>query len=310
MEKQNKHILFCVLNWGIGHATRSIAIIEEQLEMGNHVAIASDGIAGDFLKHNFPYLTYHPLPEWNINYLRNSATLGVFLRLPAILGWLFHDFKAVNSLIEHYGYDTVISDNRFSCYSSKADTTYITHQLSIPSSGGKSVNHIATWIHRWFINHFDNLWVPDYADKKTRLAQKMSQSYKDDTHYIGPKSRLMYIKAKWPEIKPHYLVILSGPPSARRTLLLTALKSLQNTMDVTVVSPTKAVPPSQYKHIKINIVIAPEADLLKGLILSAAHIICSSGYSNIMDMTLLNKKATYIATKGQPEQEYLALIHG
>ncbi len=35
-------------------------------------------------------------------------------------------------------------------------------------------------------------------------------------------------------------------------------------------------------------------------------VICRCGYSSVMDMVTLNKKAVFIPTPGQPEQEYLA----
>ena len=38
-------------------------------------------------------------------------------------------------------------------------------------------------------------------------------------------------------------------------------------------------------------------------------IICRSGYSNIMDLSVLNKRAILVPTPGQTEQEYLAKYH-
>ena len=39
----NNNILVCPLNWGLGHATRAIPIIEAALEKGYNPIIASDG---------------------------------------------------------------------------------------------------------------------------------------------------------------------------------------------------------------------------------------------------------------------------
>ena len=41
----------------------------------------------------------------------------------------------------------------------------------------------------------------------------------------------------------------------------------------------------------------------------AKLVVARSGYSTVMDLAELEKKALYIPTEGQPEQEYLAMYH-
>ncbi|NCA79262.1 MAG: glycosyl transferase, partial [Sphingobacteriia bacterium] len=45
---------------------------------------------------------------------------------------------------------------------------------------------------------------------------------------------------------------------------------------------------------------------LQQLIVNAPTVICRSGYSTLMDLMTLGKKAVLIPTPGQTEQEYLA----
>ncbi len=40
---ENERILIAPLNWGLGHATRCIPLIRQELIKGNKVVIASDG---------------------------------------------------------------------------------------------------------------------------------------------------------------------------------------------------------------------------------------------------------------------------
>ena len=47
---------------------------------------------------------------------------------------------------------------------------------------------------------------------------------------------------------------------------------------------------------------------LNKVILESNLIICRPGYSTIMDLSKLNKKAFFIPTPGQTEQEYLAKL--
>ena len=49
-----------------------------------------------------------------------------------------------------------------------------------------------------------------------------------------------------------------------------------------------------------------DSNELNRIICNSEIIICRSGYSSIMDLYLLNKKAIMIPTPGQTEQEYLS----
>jgi hypothetical protein len=45
---------------------------------------------------------------------------------------------------------------------------------------------------------------------------------------------------------------------------------------------------------------------MQELFMEAENILCRPGYSSIMDLYAMNKKAWLVATPGQTEQEYLA----
>ena len=70
---EKKKILFAVLNWGLGHATRSWELIRKFSEDGNEVILASDGIAKIFLEKEFPNLKSYNLPSYNIRYGKNNT---------------------------------------------------------------------------------------------------------------------------------------------------------------------------------------------------------------------------------------------
>jgi len=58
-----KRILVAPLNWGLGHATRCIPIINELIRQNFEPVIASDGAALNLLQKEFPHLEYHILPR-------------------------------------------------------------------------------------------------------------------------------------------------------------------------------------------------------------------------------------------------------
>ena len=67
MPKKTK-ILVAPLNWGLGHATRCIPIINALLSQNFEVYIASDGVALQLLQKEFPTLKSFELPSYQIKY--------------------------------------------------------------------------------------------------------------------------------------------------------------------------------------------------------------------------------------------------
>ena len=70
--KMKKRILIAPLNWGLGHATRCIPIIQALLDHNFVPVIASDGAALTLLRKEFPNLSSIELPAYNIIYAKNS----------------------------------------------------------------------------------------------------------------------------------------------------------------------------------------------------------------------------------------------
>src|SRR3970282_2639868 len=72
LNTNNKTILIAPLNWGLGHATRCIPIIKALQENDYSPIIASDGIALELLRKEFPYLRTLELPSYEIEYPKNG----------------------------------------------------------------------------------------------------------------------------------------------------------------------------------------------------------------------------------------------
>ncbi|WP_227807435.1 glycosyltransferase [Lutibacter profundi] len=103
--------------------------------------------------------------------------------------------------------------------------------------------------------------------------------------------------------------MLSGPEPQRTLLevkLLLELKSYKgNILFVrgTLLNLAKITKPANFKV--INYLLSEE---LEEVINQSKVILARSGYSTIMDLAVLGKKAFFIPTPGQFEQEYLANI--
>lgn len=67
-----KRILIAPLNWGLGHATRCIPIINALIKNDFIPIIASDGVALSLLQKEFPLLETIELPSYKIKYAKKG----------------------------------------------------------------------------------------------------------------------------------------------------------------------------------------------------------------------------------------------
>ena len=84
--KRKKRILIAPLDWGIGHATRCIPIINSLLENSFEVIIAADNRPLHLLTNEFPQLEVIRFPGYNIKYPRYlPMSISMLLQAPKIL---------------------------------------------------------------------------------------------------------------------------------------------------------------------------------------------------------------------------------
>jgi len=66
--KAKKNILVAPLNWGIGHATRCVPIINQLIENNFNVIIASSGRSLQLLVEEFPKNDFIKTSDYQIKY--------------------------------------------------------------------------------------------------------------------------------------------------------------------------------------------------------------------------------------------------
>lgn len=299
-----KTILVAPLNWGLGHATRCIPIINALLKEGFDVLIGSDGAALKLLKLEFPNLSHIELPAYNISYPKkgNHFKRNLLLKLPLIYRAAKKEYKTIAKLVKQKRIQGIISDNRLGVRNKAIKSVYLTHQLTVLSG---STTRLSSKIHQHFIKKFDTCWVPDYNTKSNLsgvLGAKIN--FKKPIVHIGPLSRMKCQKEK----KEHdILVILSGPEPQRGLLEKLLLEKLKNVKHKVFI--VRGVIEKEQKtslNGPFTLVNFLSSEALEKAINGSELVICRSGYTSIMDLYALNKKAFLIPTPGQYEQEYLA----
>lgn len=304
LNSTKKNILIAPLNWGLGHATRCIPIIKELEKNDYNPIIASDGIALEMLKKEFPHLQALTLSSYDIEYAKNGAffKLKLIWNCPKMIRAILNEQKTVKTWIKEYQIDGIISDNRLGVFSKKVPSVFITHQLNVLTG---NTTWITSKLHQSVIKKFTECWIPDVAGKPN-LTGKLGHlaNTKLNIKYIGPLSRL---KRKEVEKKYDLMVILSGP-EPQRGILEDILKAEVLEFEGQVIFIKGKVEAQQKKEIIENVTYYNymNSEELEQAFNESEIVLCRSGYTTIMDLAQLGKKAFFIPTPGQYEQEYLA----
>jgi len=299
-----KTILVAPLHWGLGHATRCIPIINALLECNYNVIVASDGGALQLLRKEFSQLESIELPSYNITYpkKRSHFKWSMMMKLPHFLKVISSEKRIVESLISEGKIDGIISDNRFGVRNDKIPSVYITHQLNVLTG---VTSFLSSKIHQNIIKKFDECWVPDVEGTENlsgKLGHVLNLSL--PIKYIGLLSRMKRIDL---QKKYDILLLLSGPEPQRTLLeekLIAIFKGTKQTVLMVQGCVKRNQKMEQLKNITIyNYMVSGE---LEQAINESELVVSRSGYTTIMDLVALEKKAFFIPTPGQYEQEYLA----
>ncbi len=304
-------ILIAPLDWGLGHATRCIPLIKNLLSEGCQVLIAADGPVRILLHQEFPALIFLPLHGYKIKYSKKKKSLPIkiALQIPGLLFSIFKEHQWLKKIVKDYSIDAIISDNRFGLYHKHIPCIYITHQLLI-KTGNKFFEMLLQKMHYLFIKQYKLCWVPDFEGSPYIAGQLSHPEYLPfNLKYIGGLSR--FEKSNQVNINYDLLILLSGPEPQRTIfedeLLLQLIEYTGNVLLVRGLPETNEILFTKAnKCDKIMVRNHLASHELNQVIEQSKMIISRSGYTTVMDLIKLQKKAILVPTPGQTEQEYLA----
>lgn len=304
LKSDNKNILIAPLNWGLGHATRCIPIIKALQENDFNPIIASDGIALELLRKEFPYLKTLELPSYQIEYAKNGKNFKwkLLKNLPKMVEAILDEKSIVKKWIKKYEIDGIISDNRLGVFNKKIPSVFITHQLNVMTG---NTTWITSKVHQYIIKKYAACWVPDVKGKLNLTGTLGHLEHSTlPLHYLGPLSRMH--KMGLP-MQYDLMIILSGP-EPQRGLLEAHLTEEVKRFTGKVVFVKGIIETEQKKEQIGNVTYYNfmKTRQLEQTFNESEKVLCRSGYTTIMDLAKLNKKAFFIPTPGQYEQIYLA----
>jgi uncharacterized protein (TIGR00661 family) len=302
------NILIAPLDWGLGHATRCVPIIQKLIQKNCTVVVAAEGKIKSLLCKEFTQLLFVDLKGYGVQYSKNSWMLPLQIgkQIPKILSTIQYENERLKEIVKEYTIHGIISDNRFGFYHQNLPSVFITHQLKIKTPFGNMIDDLLQKLNYKYIHHFSECWIPDNSNEKN-LAGELSHPEKKPSvplKYIGPLSRFQKSNQ---EKEKHLLVLLSGP-EPQRTIFETLLIEQLNEYKGPVVLVRGL--PDESKELKLSPNISVynhlPAEELNQKINEASVVISRCGYSTVMDLSILKKKSILIPTPGQSEQEYLS----
>ena len=303
-EIRHKKILLSPLNWGYGHLSRCISIIEHLLKNNNELYFA--GREADFaiLKQYFndgiTYIEHAPYPfVFNENGFRMRY---IWRNLIPISRRYRKELTTVSKLISKHSIDVVLSDHRYGFRSSTCCSIFITHQCKLPIKG---IWLPIQWLHRYFIRKFNYIWIVD--DEEKRYAGELSIPLNANSIYIGIQSRFKRQQlAEAKRIKEiECILLVSGPLPFSNKLITHFTEGFSAESEPKFIIGSEDIlerlPEALRPYFKSN----HDWQAVDKLLISTKKIMSYCGYSTLMDVQFLECETNFIATEGQLEQNYL-----
>lgn len=309
-------VLYAVCCLGLGHATRSLPIMRKLIDEGHELTIVTSGGGLTLLKRELgekaefiDFLDY-PLPYTS----GSKFILKIGFSLPKLIRSIIREHKKFLKIIEKGKFDLILSDNRYGAFKRSVPSFFMTHQLHwIAPRRFRPIENCTELFNRYIQMHFTGILVPDYQENSISGELSHDLKYIDESsiNYIGALSDFSY---KEMEEDIDYLFSISGPEPQRTVferIILDQVNKIDGRIVVSLGNAKEKNIEDKRRALRgdISIYSFLPADKREELLNRSKFIISRSGYSTIMDLYVLNKKAFFIPTPQQTEQEYLALYH-
>ncbi|MDD3043943.1 MAG: glycosyltransferase family protein [Candidatus Delongbacteria bacterium] len=308
---KKRRILYAVLNWGLGHATRSLPLIRE-LVKEHDVIILSTGRSLELLRSEISGAEFIDHEDYSVRYTKKgwSLLVSLFFQIPKILIKLRQEHRFTEELVRKLNIDRIISDNRYGIYSREVPSFFITHQLRFRLPGQlRHFEILSVVFNRMYFRRYRKIFVPDEKDGLNlsgELSHNVPFMKSSKIEYCGI---LADISGSNEIIRSDYLFIISGPEPQRTIFerkVLEQSKELEGKIIIVRgVTENKDITEEGGRTVYSSV----EREKLSSMIKGAELIISRPGYSSVMEFAALGKKALFVPTPGQTEQEYLARFY-
>jgi len=308
-------VFISALDWGLGHASRMVPVIQHCLNRGHTVLLGGSGDSLNLLVREFPRLECVWLPSARIRYSPgNSQLLMILFRVPWLIFITLREHYLLKKMIPDRNIGIVISDNRYGLYSKKAFSVIITHQLSpLLPAPLKIFEYPLHLMIKKMVSRFNECWVPDVAGENN-LTGNLTQRFRlpANAKFTGLLSGPFIARASngrsGSASNEAYdiAVILSGPEPQKSIFLNIILNQLKAFPGLKVFIAGGFCGEADTKLPGVTFAGYAGAGVIRNVIENSGAVICRPGYTSVMDLVASGRSAILVPTPGQTEQEYLA----
>lgn len=304
-------VLFGVCSWGLGHATRDLPLIRGIVERGHQVDIVARGRSLSLLKEELgETCRYLEIPDYSSPYSKKDFSVPRFLSyFPVYMNQVIKEHEAVKKLVRKEGYGRIVSDNRFGVHTRKIPSYFISHQLRFLAPGRVKLFEMATEGFNYsFKSSFTRFLVPDFEEDSLSgdLSHNLKYFKERQVEYLGILSDL---RKKELTQDIDYFISISGPEPQRSIFEDKVLKQAPRLEGRVVVALGKPEAPGNKQTKGLRIFGYLDRREQEDAMNRAKLVITRPGYSTLMELVALDKKALFVPTPGQTEQVYLAKYH-
>lgn len=307
--------LFAVSSLGLGHATRTLAVIREYLRRSYAITVVSAGNALAFLRLELaeePGVEFREMADYPPLERGTGWRLYWYLLIDLLHTWrlIRSEHREVQAIAADY--DFIFSDGKYGFHSRWAPSFILSHQIAfVPPKGLRETSWLTENVNVAALRKFDMLFIPDYFGPSLNLAGHLAHSpalHHCPHRYVGILSSYRHLKL---EQDIDYLFVISGyllehKESFVRDLLEQAGNLPGKKVFVLGDAGGDESAYDRYRRDDLQIHSVASGDLRQELFNRARVIVSRAGYTTVMDLVEHGKRALLIPTPNQTEQEYLA----
>ena len=298
----DKKILICPLNWGMGHVSRCIPLINKLQNQNNQVFIACDKIQQSvfesFVNTEVYFITHEGYPFRFRG--RGNFLFDLFLNINGLIKRHLTELSQVKQIVSEHKIEFIISDHRYSFRSINCMSIFMSHQFKLPLP--LYLYFFDMW-HKRQISKFDFQWIVD--DENKRLAGNLSNKRGfPNSKFIGLLSR--FHECQQNKIFSYRgILIASGPIEYTDYLINFFKKKIQSKEIELILGSSEAYKIFKSMGINSQFHISNDWRSSDEIIRKSKKIYGFCGYSTLMDLKFLNCESELIPCPGQLEQIYL-----
>ncbi len=307
--------LFAVSSLGLGHATRTLAVIREYLRRGYAITVVSAGNALAFLRLELggePGVEFREMTDYPPLERGTGWRLYWYLLVDLLHTWrvIRSEHREVQAIAGDY--DFIFSDGKYGFHSRWTPSFILSHQIAfVPPKGLRETSWLTENVNVAALRKFDMLFIPDYFGPSLNLAGHLAHSralHRRPHRYIGILSSYRHLDL---ERDIDYLFVISGYLIEHKESFVRDLLEQAGSLHgkkVFVLGDAGGVESAydRYRRDDLRIHSVASGELRQELFNRARVIVSRAGYTTVMDLVEHGKRALLIPTPNQTEQEYLA----